>query len=86
MRRKFKFNELKKLHAQIGALIEESDDNLAAAGNSDADDGVLNLAGPDTPVISPDDEDQTGAMDARSRRGKSMGEAFPGFNRIPNFK
>ncbi len=76
-RRSLKINAIRSHLKAIDALFAESDEKLAAAR-----DGTLNLAGPDTDVISPPDEHQTGAMD--SRRGKSMSEAFPNFNRIPN--
>ena len=81
MRRKMNVKMLKHHLNECCKILDASDLTVAAAGNSEeADDGVLNLAGPETPVNSPDDEDQTGAMDSRAaRRGNksiSMREAF----------
>jgi hypothetical protein len=70
-RRSLKINAIRSHLKAIDALFQESDEKLAAAR-----DGTLNLAGPDTDVISPPDEHQ-GAMD--SGRARSMSEAFPGF-------
>jgi hypothetical protein len=70
---------LRKLHADLGQILEDYD--CSRAEEAGGKDKVLDLSGPDTDVKTPESE---GAMD--SRRGKSMSEAFPGFNRIPNFK
>ena len=79
--RKMNFKLLKHHINEVCKLIDASEAGMAAAV-----DKTLDLDGPETEVNSPDDEHQ-GAMDSRSRHGKSMSEAFgPNFNRIPNFK
>ena len=69
---------LRKLHADLGQILEDYD--CSRAEEASGKDKVLDLSGPDTPVNSPDDEHRTGnAQDSRSRRGVSMSQGFPGF-------
>jgi hypothetical protein len=74
--RKLKIAKLKAHIQAICDLIDESDASMKGAK-----DKVLDLSGPDTPVISPDDEHRTGNAND-SRRGVPMSQAFKGFNRI----
>jgi hypothetical protein len=72
-RRSFKFSKLRELHAQIGALIQESDDKLAGVDNA--------LGGDPLPQ-----SDQTSANPAASLKAGAaldaapMSQAFPGFS------
>jgi len=66
---------LRKLHSQMGAILDEFETNCAEERAAGGKDKVLDLAGPDTDVISPPDEHQ-GAMDSRGERTLSMREAF----------
>jgi len=69
--RKLKIAKLKAHIQAICDLIDESDASMV-----DAKDGTLNLAGPESEVRS------GSAQDSAPRGGKSMSEAFPGFDRI----
>jgi hypothetical protein len=76
MGRKFKFSKLRELHAAIGALIEESDANMAGAAGADEDDNDV-ATGDD---LSAQSKLAAGhAQDAAPRGGRtqSMKEAFP---------
>ena len=72
--RKLKIAKLKAHIQAICDLIDESDASMV-----DAKDGTLNLAGPEPDTNTPE---SGGAQDSALRRGKSMSEAFPGFDRI----
>jgi hypothetical protein len=77
-----KGNLLRKLHTQMGQCLDEFEASIAAdkAGKGKARDGVLDLNDPNSNNLSTPESE--GAEDSRPRRGKSMSEAFPGFDRI----
>jgi hypothetical protein len=70
---------LRKLHTKMGEVLDEFEANVAA-DKAAARDGVLDLNDPNSNNLSTPESE--GAQDSRPRRGKSMSEAFPGFDRI----
>lgn len=76
MRRKFKMNKLRELHAALGALIAESD---ATAEDGPADPHQRNRS-PSDPMNHPEPQANDAALSGE--RTLSMAEAFPGYNRI----
>jgi hypothetical protein len=86
---KIKATMLRKLHTDMGAILDEFERNCAAEKAAGGRDNSPTLAaGAATRVAAsgqddtPDNTPRTGANDSAPNGGKSMSDAFPGFDRI----